>query len=106
MLYAKGMDGVTGETLQRGADARRPRPRERECTEVHDRSPSVEGNEADALRCKCLPSFGFDTLHGILLRRASHIQRYNKGDDAQEKESAKGKEVPRERNFLAESCLP
>ena len=88
MFYAKGMDGVTGETLQRGADARRPRPRGRECAEVHDRTPSVEGNEADALRCKCLPSFGLDTLHGILLRRASHIQRNNKGDDAQEKEPA------------------
>ena len=91
-----GMDGVTGETLQRGADARRPRPRWRECAEVHDRSPSVEGNYADALRCKCLPSFGLDTLHRIFRRRASHMQRNNNDDDAQEKDPGKGKEVPRE----------
>lgn len=101
-----GMDDVTGETLQRGADARRPRPRWRECTEVHDRTPSVEGNAADALRYKCLLLFALDTLHGILRRRASHMQRNNNDDEAQKKEPGKGKEVPRERNFLAEACLP
>ena len=34
------------------------------------------------------------------------MQRNNNDDEAQEKEPGKGKEVPRERNFLAESCLP
>ena len=40
------------ETSYRGADARRPRPRGREHTEVCDRPPSVEGNAADAHETK------------------------------------------------------
>ena len=45
------------ETSYRGADARRPRPRRRECTLVHDRTPSVEGNAADAHDPLCETSY-------------------------------------------------